>query len=246
MSIFAPLLQTLPQGTVKRIYVGEHRSAVCVEVAGKTLCAVSATASPDWQEFSHSLANYTRLSALELANLVYSDNPAEVGIGLATVNALLPRQPHTWQEIHSKDLLAELGAGKTIAMVGHFPFVDELRPLVGKLNVLELNPKDENDLPASAAPEIIPQADVLAITAMTLINHTFDGLLALRRPGTPTVVIGPSTPLSPLMFDLEITHLSGAVIENADAIFDGLVMGCSFRELRKHGARMVTISADRR
>jgi uncharacterized protein (DUF4213/DUF364 family) len=59
-----------------------------------------------------------------------------------------------------------------------------------------LEPK-EGDFPAEAAPEIIPQADIVAITAMTLVNKTFDGLMKLRRPNAEVVLIGPSTPLSP-------------------------------------------------
>lgn len=43
--------------------------------------------------------------------------------------------------------------------------------------------------------EIIPQADVVAIIAMTLLNGTFDTLIALCRPGVPTLIVGPTTPL---------------------------------------------------
>ena len=66
--------------------------------------------------------------------------------------------------------------------------------------MLELAPQ-AGDLPASAAAEVIPQADVVALTSMTLLNHTFDGLLALRRPDAQVMLLGPSTPLAPLLFD---------------------------------------------
>ncbi len=108
----------------------------------------------------------TELSARELAEYVHSPHPPEVSLGLAAVNALIPPRPDLWTDLHSKEVLARLGAGKTVVMVGHFPYVPELRPKVGNLLVLEQNPQDELDIPAERASEIIRQADVLAITTI--------------------------------------------------------------------------------
>jgi hypothetical protein len=95
------------------------------------------------------------MQATDLAGLVESHSFTEVGIGLATINALLPRHPKQWVELNAEDYLAEHGTGKNIAVVGHFPFVDRLKALANKFWVLELAPRD-GDFPAQAAPEIIP------------------------------------------------------------------------------------------
>ena len=42
--------------------------------------------------------------------------------------------------------------------------------------MLELAPRGD-DLPSEAAPELIPTADVVAITGTTLLNRTFEGLV---------------------------------------------------------------------
>ena len=146
-------------------------------------CGLAATQMPAEHE-GPTVADAGRLiehTGLELAGLIRSSSSTEASIGLAAINALLPPSPTSWGNVNAGELLADLGAGKRVAVVGHFPFVDDLRERVGVLSVLELHPRP-GDLPASAAAEVVPEADVLAITATTLLNHTFDGLMALRRP----------------------------------------------------------------
>lgn len=186
-------------------------TAVLAEVDGETRCGLAATVTNDSHHYTTEpsldrAGHLHELSSRELANLVHSDILPDVSVGLAVVNTLLPRQPDLWVDLHSKEVLARLGVNKTVVMVGHFPFVPELRAKVRKLLVLEQNPH-EGDLPASAAPEVIPLADVLAITAMTLLNRTFDDLIALKRPGIPTLIVGPTTPLSPTLC-IEYPHQS--------------------------------------
>jgi uncharacterized protein len=154
---------------------------------------------------------------------------------------LLPRHPEQWVELNADDYLVEHGAGKNVAVVGHFPFVERLKALAKQFWVLELTPKD-GDFPAQAAPEIIPQADVVAITATTLINRTFQGLIDLCRPDARVVLIGPSTPLSPVLYDYGIDILSGTIVTNPQAVLTGISQGISFHQLRQDKAvRLVTI-----
>lgn len=248
-TLLARLLPSLPNGKILEVHIGLYWTAVLVEVDGVIRCGLSATMGKDAHHSTNEPAipragHLTELSARQLAEYIYSPHAPEISIGMAAINALLPPRPDLWVELHSKEVLARLGAGKTVVMVGHFPYVPELRPKVGRLFVLELNPKDEQDLPAEAAPQVIPQADVLAITAMTLLNRTFDELLALRRPGAPMVIVGPSTPLSPLLFEAGAVVLSGAVVENPAAVLRGLKEGANFHQLRHMGVRLVSMTAD--
>jgi len=247
-TLYARLLPTLPEGKITDIYIGLYWTAVLAEVDGETRCGLAATVGDDSHHYTtepsvERAGHLTELSSRELAEFVHSPILPEVSVGLATINALLPRQPELWVDLHSKQVLAKLGAGKKVAMVGHFPFVPELRQKVGTLWVLEQNPQ-AGDLPASAAAEIIPQADVVAITAMTLLNRTFDDLIALRRPGVPTLVIGPTTPLSPVMFDMGATILSGSIVENPQAVLRGLSQGANFHQLRQMGVRLVSMTME--
>ncbi len=247
LSFFKRLLPTLPEGKITSVHMGLYWTAVLAEVDGEVRCGLAATVGDESHHYTTDPAvpragRLTELSAQELAEFVYSAHPPEVSIGLATVNALLPRLPHLWTDLHSKEILARLGADKTVVMVGHFPYVPELRPRVGKLLVLEQHPQDADDLPAEAASEVIPQADVLAITAMTLLNRTFDDLIALRRPGVPTLIVGPTTPLSPVLFEMGATILSGSIVENPEAVLRGLNQGANFHQLRQMGVRLVSMT----
>ncbi|RJP50168.1 MAG: hypothetical protein C4583_11095 [Anaerolineaceae bacterium] len=247
-SLFHRLLPTLPEGRIVSVHIGMYWTAVLAEVDGETRCGLAATVSDDSHHYttepSLELAGHLHeLSSRELADFVHSPILPEVSVGLAAVNALLPRQPDLWVDLHSKEVLARLGVGKTVVMVGHFPYVPELRAKVGKLVVLEQNPH-EDDLPASAAPEIIPQADVLAITAMTLLNRTFDDLIALKRAGIPTLIVGPTTPLSPILFDMGATILSGSIVESPESVLRGLMQGANFHQLRQMGVRLVSMTTE--
>jgi uncharacterized protein (DUF4213/DUF364 family) len=162
---------------------------------------------------------------------------------MATINALLPKQEASWVDLNAADVIAQRGEGKTVALLGHFPFIPRLRDRVGKLWVLELQPQAD-DLPADAAGDVIPQADVLAITGTTLINGTFEGVMALRRPDSLVLVLGPSTPLSPVLFEHGVHTVSGAVVEDIDSALRAVSQGANFRQVHRQGVRLVTMTRD--
>jgi uncharacterized protein (DUF4213/DUF364 family) len=244
MEIFNKLISSLPEGRVVSVNVGLFWTAVVVEVQGIQHCGLAATLSNC--EFEHArlpaveeAGKLEQHSALELAQWVFSKSYTEAGIGLAMINALLPPIQNS-VDLAAEDYIARQGANNQVALIGHFPFVSRLKEQVKKLWVLELNPKEE-DLPAYTAPEIIPQADILAITATTLINHTFDGIFALRKPDAKVLLLGPSTPLSPLLFQVGIHVLSGSIVEDPDMVLPLVRQGATFRQIRNHGVRLVTV-----
>ncbi|NOG68709.1 MAG: hypothetical protein HND41_11120 [Chlorobi bacterium] len=94
---------------------------------------------------------------------------------------------------------------------------------------------------AAAAPRFIPQADVVAITSSTLINHTLDGLLALARPEAKVMLLGPSTPLTPVLFDFGVDLLSGVQVVDIAATLASVAASVNFRKMQ--GVRRVTLEA---
>jgi len=245
VSIIDDLLAIVPadHSRILDVRIGAAWTAVVAEVDGARRCGLAATLSrighdgPSVRDAGH----LHECGSRELCELARSDSPAEVSVGMAAINALLPRPPGPWQDVNASELLAERGADKSVALVGHFPFVDWLRERVKTLWVLELEPQ-AGDLPASAASEVIPQADIVALTSMTLLNRTFDGLLALRRPDAQVMLLGPSTPLTPLLFDRGVHLLSGSVVEEIDAVLHGVSQGAGFRQLHRLGVRLVTMT----
>lgn len=243
--LFAQLTEKLEAGQIQDVTMGLHWTMVTALV-GEELRAGLATTMPgiahhhrDWPNVRQP-GHLAEQDACDLAALVTSPSPVERSIGLAAINALLPRTPERWGDLNAEEVIAAAGAGKTVAIVGHFPFTERLRQRVGTLHVLELTPRGD-DLPAARAPEIIPRSDVLAITSVTLLNHTLADLLAMRQANTLTLLMGPSTPLSPVLYDWGVDILSGAIVTDIESVRMGLCQGAGFRQLHKMGVRLVTL-----
>lgn len=177
--------------------------------------------------------------ARKKAEAVLSDDPLEIASGLATLNALVAAPSSSLVELDAAHWLAEHAEGRRLAVVGRFPFLDsELRSRVQDLWVFELAPREgehgEDDIPL-----LLPRADVVAITASSLVNRSLDGLLAAVRPGAKVMLLGPSTPLSPLVFELGISVASGIEVLDPDLAIEDVAAGRGFRSLR--GLRRVSL-----
>lgn len=177
-------------------------------------------------------------TANELARMVYSTSILEAAIGMATINSLLEVDETRCQEINAGALLAEKGEGKRVAIIGHFPFVPELRQAAKELWVIEQNPT-EGDLPEKEAERLLPQADVIGITGTAFTNHTIEPLLALCNPKTYVVILGDSAPLSPLLFDYGIDAVSGTRVVEPETVLRCVSQGATFRQIR--GIRLLTM-----
>ncbi len=245
MNLINNLLADLPNGKIEDIRMGAFWTAVVVNVSGRRQCGLASTLRQEGHHHSGgnamrnsgALLNY---SARQLAELAASARVMERSVGLAALNALLPRLEDRWQDINAADIIAQRGTGKQVAIVGHFPFIPRLRKQVGNLQVLEQRPQGD-DLPAEAAQSVIPQADVVAITGNTLLNGTFKDLLALCAPGALVMVLGPSTPVSPVLFDYGVHLVSGTIVENIEGVLRAVSQGGNFRQVKQQGTRLVTI-----
>jgi uncharacterized protein (DUF4213/DUF364 family) len=244
MTLITELLSTLPDGSVREVTVGLHWTAVVVEPEGGALsCGLASTVQDPGMHGKFDVpqaGSLTDLSARELADFATAGSAAQRSIGFAAINALLPHYADQWVELDAADVLIEHGAGKTVAVIGHFPFTDRVREQVGTLHVLELNP-GPGDLPASAAPEILPQADVIAITSMTMLNGSFEGLVKLCNPNALTLTLGPTTPLSPVLFNYGLDLLSGSIVDEIDPVLRHVRQGGNFRQVKRAGVRLVTM-----
>jgi len=244
MELIRKILQTLPDGEVIDVRLGLHWTAVALDFGEGVRCGLSATLSQAHDHVSGpdvpQAGALTKLTGSALAELALSDHPVQIGIGMAAINALMPPLPEKWREDNAEEMIARLGAGKKVVLIGHFPFVESLRGRVGELTVLELHPRP-GDLPAEQAPRVIPQADVVAVTGMTLLNRTLDGILKLRAPEAVALMLGPSTPLSPLLFEAGFDVLSGAIVAQVDAVLRVVSQGGNFRQAHRAGVRLVNL-----
>lgn len=249
-TLFEDLLAILPDPPVESVLIGTHWTAVTTAVHGQRSCGLASSQLPG-DDHHHGAGpavpdagHLHQKSGRELAQMIHSSSPPEVSVGMAAINALLPRETTAWTDINAEAVIAQQGSAKRVALVGHFPFVQRLREQVGQLSVLELRPQGD-DLPASAAPEVIPKADVVALTSLTLLNRTFERLIRLCRSDALVLLLGPTTPLSTVLFDYGVHILSGAVVEDVDAVLSTVGQGANFRQVHRAGVRLVTMQRDR-
>jgi uncharacterized protein (DUF4213/DUF364 family) len=165
----------------------------------------------------------------ELAEYALSDNQLEASIGMATINSLLDIDEAKCSNINAADILAEKGRGKSIAVVGHFPFTERLKKVAKMLWILELKPRGE-DLPAEAAEDILPQVDVVGLTGTSLINHTFEDLMKLCKDKF-VVMVGPTSPLSPVLFDYGVDVISSVKVIQPKRMLNCISEGAMFKQI---------------
>jgi uncharacterized protein (DUF4213/DUF364 family) len=168
---------------------------------------------------------------LELAQLAHSHSILEASVGMATINSLLQIDETACIELNAADLIVEKGKGKRIAVVGHFPFIPRLRKYSKDVWVIEKNPK-EGDFGEAEADQLIPQANVVAMTGTALTNHTLDHLLERCSPGAYVILLGDTAPLSPILFDYGVDALCGTKVVDSDLALRCVSQGANFRQIK--------------
>ncbi len=203
-------------------------------------CGLSSTfrdEKPSHERGIKDVGNLTRKTALELAEYARSESLLEASIGMAAINSLIDIDESKWIEKNAFEIILEKGEGKNVAIVGHFPWIPRLGGKVKNLWVLEQRLR-EGDLPAKQADRILPQCDVVGITGTSFINHTLEGLLNLCKKAF-VVMIGPTTPLSPFLFDYGIDVICGTQVIEAEKLIRSISEGATFKEVT--GVRLLTL-----
>jgi uncharacterized protein (DUF4213/DUF364 family) len=178
--------------------------------------------------------------AKALAELSLSDRILEASIGLASINSLLQIDESSCIDLNAADEIGVRGQGKSIAIIGHFPFVKRLREVAQELWVFELPGRARpGDITGEKIADLLPRADVVAITSTTLINHTLGEILDLVKPEAYTIMLGPSTPFSPVLFDYGLDAISGSIVIDRDQVLNCISQGANFRQVR--GVRKVIL-----
>ena len=166
-----------------------------------------------------------------LVQMAYSESILEAAIGMAAINSLLEVDLDSCTELNAAELILQKGEGKKVAIVGHFPFLSRVREKAKALWVIEKNPRQG---------DLIPQADVVAITGTSLTNHTLEHLLGLCNTESYIVMLGDTVPLCPVLFDYGVHALSGTRVIDADLALRCVGQGANFRQIK--GTKRLTMT----
>ncbi len=181
-------------------------------------------------------------SVLNYIDDVHSKNPLKKTLGIATLNAL---STLCWEK--EKDLNYEVIMGedafekvdvsqyqKTVVIGALVPMLKKLTQAGADYKVLEMDSRTlkgkelEHYAPATDASRYIPDADLIVITGVTILNNTLYDLLKMAKKGAEIIVTGPTASMLPdAFFKYGVTLLGGIIVTKADEILDIISEGGS-------------------
>ncbi|MGB2987428.1 MAG: DUF364 domain-containing protein [Phycisphaerae bacterium] len=220
---------------VKRVCVGLHWTIVESKYTG-----MAHTYKTNDKVELDSSGDLVGKSAIELALRIKNWSPLEASLGVAAINSLIEpvgKPGNVFEHILG------VAAGRTVTVIGRFPSNDQIAQVAGRVHFLEMEPQ-KGELPPYACEEVIPESDIVVITATALINKALPRLLELSRDAT-AIVLGPSTPMNDVLFRYGADILAGIRVSDANALIASVMQGVKkFKKLA--GIEAITrVSADR-
>ena len=174
---------------------------------------------------------------------IFSENILRRTLGIATLNAL---STLVWDKTEHPEYELLLGADafdeidvkkyrKTVVVVGALvPIIRKLMQENADFHILEKDSRTLKErempyyLPPERAGECVPEADLLVITGVTILNDTLPGLLAMAKKDAEILVVGPTASMLPdCLFSKGVTMLGGIQVTKADALLDIISEGGS-------------------
>jgi hypothetical protein len=164
-------------------------------------------------QFSPPFKNAGTLLGKPTIELARSWDFTEASVGCASINASLRPKDLAKREIFAH-ILGISEDYEKIGVVGLFPFVEELKRR-GDVYLFERKPV-AGALPDTAVETLLPKCDLVVISGSTFVNKTLERLLEISEGYT--LVIGPTTPLTPILFEYGADLLAGAVVKGKRAL----------------------------
>jgi uncharacterized protein len=204
--------------TVDQVTIGLGYTAVTTSDGGIGIAATGVAL-----DGSHSgnmdVADYEGRPAVDLLEGILASDPMLRTMALALINALNNARAMQLPEDATNQILFDrfdILSGRRVAMVGFFPpLVRFLEKKQVPLSVID-NARGIGDKQTFYR-QLADWAELLFLTATSIVNGTMEELLSHAGPQVETVVLGPSTPILPDAFDhLRVHMLAGSAITDRD------------------------------
>ncbi|OPY74547.1 MAG: hypothetical protein A4E64_02206 [Syntrophorhabdus sp. PtaU1.Bin058] len=243
MEILESILESIGEDApVEEVRRGIHWTAVVSRRCG--LASTMAHGGCNHEEGGGMEGSLTEMTALGLARYCLRGDTAKASLGLAAINSLLDVDPDRYADIDGLQIVKEMGKGKNVSVIGHFPFLDTIAREANNLWIIEKQPRP-GDYPEEKGRDFLPQSDIVVISSTTLLNNTLSGILGLCREGSVKMLLGPTTPLSGVLFDYGIDMLAGSVVTEKDRVLRSVSEGATFMQLKMRGGiRFVSMIKD--
>lgn len=189
------------------------------------------------------------------------ETPLRAAVGVATLNALSSilfecLGQDSFRALRDADALDQVQVkdGAHVVLIGAFaPYLRRLSNHRVRLSLFELNLSavGENERrfwhPSEEMPEHLQQADVVIATGATLVNGSFDGILAATRPGARLVLTGPTASLYPTpFFRVGVSAMAGIRVKDPERLLEIVSRGASGYHLMRSAAEKVVYQSLKR
>jgi len=124
-----------------------------------------------------------------------------------------------------------------VVVVGDFPFTERLGQKVGRLHLFELRERPDRT-PRAEWEETLQRCQVVAITSTALLTRQMSYFLTQARQAFK-ILLGPSTPLSPALFDCGADALAASLVAETGPVMDGVREGLPYHNLKRLGIDFV-------
>ena len=159
--------------------------------------------------------------AAEIVPMLGSKNIVEASIGLATINALSQWEGDAGSSNDDLVQLLRIGPSDRVGMIGDItPVFERIRRHAKECVVFdEGKPRESGITETTLEEDLLPKCDVVILSATSLLNKTFDRMIALSSGAREICVMGPSTPMLPDVFRPRgVTLLSGRRFTDPDRL----------------------------
>lgn len=175
------------------------------------------------------------LSAYELIQFARSSNPLQASIGTAALNAFFCSNGVPVSSDDTTELM-DLKPEDKVAMIGNMlPLLPRIQIKVKETVVFEDNPffAGHETLPWWAEKLELPSCDVVLATGVSFANKSTDEILQHSKKARYRAIIGPSTPMSPILLGPQrFDFLGGIRIKNLELAKEIIQKGGGTRELK--------------
>lgn len=171
-----------------------------------------------------------------------SDNPLKRTLAIAVINALSSycwekEAPVDYQVVNGMDAFDDVDVNqyaKTVVIGALVPMLKKLNKNNSDYKVLEMDRRTlkgeelAHFAPATDADKYVPEADLLVITGVTILNNTLPDLLKMAKKNAEIIVTGPTASMLPdAFFCRGVTTLGGIIVTKADQLLDIISEGGS-------------------
>ncbi|WP_027399114.1 DUF364 domain-containing protein [Anaerovorax odorimutans] len=195
------------------------------------------------------------ISVLKYIEEIHSDNPLKRTLGIAALNALSTFYWEREKELDYKVVIREdafekvdvTKFKKTVVIGALVPMLKKLTKENSDYKVLEMDSRTlkgdelEHYAPATDASIYVPDADLLVITGVTLLNNTLNDLLKIAKKGAEIIVTGPTASMIPdALFKRGVTIVGGIIVTKSDELLDIISEGGSgYHFFEKYAERTI-------